>query len=541
MPISKRLFHCSPSRMARAMGLALSVAAVSAHAQTPMPESTVDTTVFRISGFELSGDVPLSTAETTRILAPFIGPRGSLASLQQASSALEAALKASGYALHRVSLPAQELGDVVNLTIVKFVIGQVQVEGNSVFSKANIRASLPELQEDQTPNFRRLAVQTAIANENPAKQVQVSVKESEEADKIDATVEVREGNPFNGSFALANTGSDATGNDRITAVLGHSNVLDLDHQASAAFTTSAERSDAVKQLGLNYKVPFYGLGGVLAASYTYSDVVGNFGSFTSTGAGQTFGFNYSHYLPPDGGQRSFLTVALDEKQFLASKLNGAAIPGQSDRFSRPLTLGYQIRNESDTSTWSAQLEWAFNIPGGSGNTLEAYQTEDTRISKVNWNVIRANANVLMPFSNGMLLSARTQLQTSGDALIAGEQMGLGGASSVRGTADRVVAGDSGMLVSAELSSWELTSGLRALGFVDAGWLKNNNAAATTAGKSAEDQLASAGLGLRYNTGSLSMSAEWGRVITAPNVPAGGNFNLPKVGDEKLHINLMARF
>jgi len=112
---------------------------------------------------------------------------------------------------------------------------------------------------------------------------------------------------------------------------------------------------------------------------------------------------------------------------------------------------------------------------------------------------------------------------------------------VRGTGDRVVAGDSGIFVSTELSTMELMPGLRVLGFVDAGWLKNNNAGATTAGKSAEDRLASAGLGLRYNTASMSVSAEWGRVITAPNLPVGSNLALPKVGDEKLHVNLMARF
>src|SRR6188768_1431977 len=85
------------------------VASGTALAQQQMPEATGASTTFRISGFELTGDIPLEPNETSRVLAPFIGPNGTLETLQKASAALETALKAKGYALHRVSLPAQEL------------------------------------------------------------------------------------------------------------------------------------------------------------------------------------------------------------------------------------------------------------------------------------------------------------------------------------------------------------------------------------------------------------------------------------------------
>jgi serine protease Do len=65
----------------------------------------------------------------------------------------------------------------------------------------------------------------------------------------------------------------------------------------------------VHQVGLTYKVPLYQLGGVVGASYTKSNVVGNFGAFSSTGAGRTAGISYTWYLPPDGGRRSYDTPA----------------------------------------------------------------------------------------------------------------------------------------------------------------------------------------------------------------------------------------
>ncbi len=510
-------------------------------AQQPMPAATGASTTFRISGFELTGDIPLSQDETSRILAPYIVPQATLDTLQKASAALEAALKAKGYALHRVSLPAQELGGKVQLSIVKFVIGKVTVEGNSHFSEANVRASVPELREGETPNFRTMAVQTAIANENPAKQVQVTVKESEEADKIDAKVQVQDTRPWNASVNWNNTGSNATGNDRLTLALGHSNLFDRDQQFSAAFTTSLERTDAVKQVGLNYRIPLYRQGGVIGMSYTNSDTVGNFGSFTSTGAGETYGVNYSLYMPPEGGKRSYWTVSLDDKQFNASKVNGVTIAGQADRGSRPLTLGYTERKESDASIWSYNLDVAANLAGSAGNDLASYKTEDARITNVNWSVAHAGVSYLAPLPQGWLWNAKAQFQYSGDALISGEQFGLGGATSVRGTGERPISGDSGYLLTLEVSTFELQPGLRLVGFTDLGGLSSNNTGASTASKQAVDQLGSVGMGVRFNASTVNVAVEWAHVVTAPNQPAGGNPSLPKIGDEKAHVTVTARF
>ena len=97
-----------------------------------------------------------------------------------------------------------------------------------------------------------------------------------------------------------------------------------------------------------------------------SDVVGSFGTFTSTGAGETLGVNYNHYLPPAGGRRTYLSIGLDEKRFNIAQINGVPVPGQLDRASRPLTLGYTARVESDSAAWGYITELAFNLPGGSG-------------------------------------------------------------------------------------------------------------------------------------------------------------------------------
>ena len=530
--------HAKDGFLPRALaGLALLSMAVSSPLWAQSGASA--SAVFRITGFEVSGLNPLGAGETARILAPYQRVDANLEVLQKATAALEAALKERGFGLYRISLPPQELGGVVKLEVVRYLIGKVSVEGNKALGEGNVRRSLPELVEGATPNFQTLAVQTAIANENAGKQVQVVLKESDEPDRIDARVVLKEGQPWSFAANLSNTGSKATGRDRLALVGGHSNLFDLDHQFSAAYTTSISELSGVKQLGLSYKIPLYLWGGVLGLSYTTSDVKGDFGPFSSNGAGQTAGLSYSHYLAPVGGRRSNITVSLDDKVFDPTQINGVPIPGQLQRRTRPLGLAYNVRVEADGRAWGYNADLTSNLGGGEGNNLAAYQSEDPRVQKARFAILRMGANYLGALSGGWIVGARGQMQYSADALISGEQFGIGGATSVRGTSERPVSGDRGLLASLEISSPELRPGLRGIGFVDAGWVGSETHPASP--KLASDRLASLGLGLRYAQGKVSASAEWARLVTGSKVPLAVNADSPQKGDNKLHLNLTVRF
>ncbi|WBY03415.1 ShlB/FhaC/HecB family hemolysin secretion/activation protein [Ramlibacter tataouinensis] len=534
--------HGQRRRVAPAvLALALSAVAGAAWGQAPAaPLAPAPEPVFAIQGFQVTGDNPLGPAETGRILAPFVRADATMGSLQQATGALEAALRARGYGLHRVSLPPQEVGATVRLEIVTFSVHKVAVEGAQIHGAGNVRRALPELQEGRTPNFKRLAVQTAIANENPNRQVQVGIREGDEPDRIDATVTVKESRPWTFAVNASNTGSDSTGRDRLTVSGGHTNLFDRDHQFTGAYTTSLERLSDVQQVGLAYRVPLYALGGVVGASYTRSDVVGNFGAFTSTGAGHTFGLNYTWYLPPEGGRRSYLVLGLEDKVFKAARINDIVVPGALDRRSRPLVLGYNARTETDAAVWGYDAYLAVNTGSGRANDLASYQSEDPRVATTRWKALRGTLHYAAPFAGSWLLSARAQYQYSPDVLISGEQFGLGGSGSVRGTAiERPLSGDKGLAGSVELSTPELGPGLRLFGFADAGWLWNNSPNGTT--KPASDRLGSIGLGARYTRGPLVASVEYGRLVAGSRVPLALNASSPQNGDDKLYVNIGVRF
>ncbi|TFZ03057.1 ShlB/FhaC/HecB family hemolysin secretion/activation protein [Ramlibacter henchirensis] len=507
---------------------------------SPPPLRSAPEPVFQIRGFHVTGDNPLPAGETARVLAPFLRTEATMSTLQQATVALETALREAGYGLHRVALPPQEVGSTVRLEVVRFTVSRVTIEGAQINGEGNIRRTVPELQEGQTPNFKRLAVQTAIANENPNKQVQVGLREADEPDRIDATITVKESRPWNVLVNASNTGSDSTGRDRLTVAGSHSNLFDRDHQFTGAYTTSVERTSDVRQLGLAYRAPLYEQGGVLGASYTRSDVVGSFGAFTSTGAGHTTAVNYTHYLAPQGGRRSYLSLGLEDKVFNAARINDVVVPGALDRRSRPLVLGYNARTETNTSTWGYNLALAFNTGGGRANNLVSYQSEDPRITTTSWKALRGSFNYATPLEDGWLLSFRTEYQYSPDVLISGEQFGIGGYGSVRGTAiERPLSADKGVAATLEALTPELLPGLRLFGFADAGHLWNNDPNGLN--KPSTDRLASLGLGLRYNQGAFVGSLEYGRLVTGSRVPVELNSAAPERGDDRLYVNLGLRF
>lgn len=533
-------------------GVAVATAGGGAVAQTapapvaalpPMATAAPPVQAPTVRGFAISGDNPLSAGDEALALAPFFRAPATLDTLQRATAALEAILVKQGHVLHRVVLPPQEVGEVIRLEMVHFSMGQVVVEGNQHFDVANIRASLPELSEGGVPRLGLLAVQTALANANPAKQVQVGLRAATEADRIDATVKVQDGRPMAASVTVSNMGTAATGRDRVTLAGQHSNLFNQDHQLAGAYTTSAARPGDVQQLGLTYRAPLYRQGGMVDASYTRSSVVGSFGTgagaFTSTGAGHTWGLGYTqHLLPHDGLQRD-VSLLLEDKVFDATALNGATLAGQVARRSRPLSLGYRIKRQSDGAYWDAGLTLAANLSGGSGNSLVAYQTERPVVTTTRWRALRAQASHVSALGSNWLLGGRVQAQWSPTALVSGEQFGLGGFSSLRGTQERALAGDSGWSASLELTSPEWVPGLRVLGFVDGGGLYTRQGVASLA--PTRDSASSLGLGLRFNRGPVVVALDYGQVVSGSRAPVAVNPQAPRHGDHKLHLTLSARF
>ena len=151
---------------------------------------------FTVRAFRVTGDNPLSPAQTDALLAPFLGEYTGVEGLLEAANTVEQALAQQGFTFHRVVLPAQTLLEgTVELEVVAFRLGEIFVNGNEHFSRENILRSLPGLRPGETPRPELLSQQRYIAKLHPSKQVQLRLKESDTLRAIDAQLDVEDSAP----------------------------------------------------------------------------------------------------------------------------------------------------------------------------------------------------------------------------------------------------------------------------------------------------------------------------------------------------------
>ncbi|MCZ4314887.1 hypothetical protein O4H66_15890 [Comamonadaceae bacterium G21597-S1] len=511
----------------------LSLAAIAhpVHAQISSPPPAEAS--FTVSGYAVEGDNPLGEAQTQAALAPFVGKHEGIERLQQAATALETLLRQNGYGFYRVVLPPQDIGGVIRLQMFRFTVGTVEIKGNQFFSNDNIMRSLPQLANGSSPNTNALARDLALANENPSKRVNVTFRQGQLDDTVDASIDVKDSRTVSAFVLLNNTGTAQTGNGRLTLGASHANLFDKDHQATFTYTTSPTEPGRVHQWGGYYRAPLYDHGAMVSGYYTTSSVssgvVAN--TINVTGRGDFAGIAVSYYLAPKGDYRSYLTLGLDDKHFRNDKittLGGAALfPNYR---TRPLTLSYTGRFQKQWGQWGYNLEYAHNLSSGGGNDNAAYGANRAGAT-TSWNALRYGFDVAFPLPAQWLFMARLRGQDSGDALVPGEQFGIGGALSLRGLPERVLSGDSGHWGNLEFWTPALAENLRMLVFYDFGRIRRHNDATLPSAS-----VSSFGLGVRWSMGKqLSASLDLGHVLSGRSkLPAG-------TSRDRAHLNVSYQF
>jgi hemolysin activation/secretion protein len=484
---------------------------------------------FTVSGFVVTGDNPIGD-QAQKVLQSYLGEQYGLDGLSAAADALEQEINKQGYSFHRVSLPPQQLtSGTVELNVVRFTIGAVNVTGNKFFSEQNIRNSLPELSVGGTPNTKELSRSLKLANNHASKNVLLKFKEGNEADTIDAELTVKDRNPQIFFLTLDNSGSKDTKEFRSTFGYQNGNLFNRDHALTATLTVAPEDPDSTKQLGLNYHIPLYAHGANLDFLFSDSEVnSGEVGSGVAiTGKGSVYGFTYSRPMLTDTNFNHQWSAGFQNKLF-ENELTSGGLTSNADVQSFPLEIGYGFSYAAKSSSFSGNINYDLNIDSGSKNTDEDYQVVRPG-AKNDWTAIRYSLAYDRIFSQDWLFHAGLSGQNSDDLLISGEQFGVGGSSTLRGFEERSVTGDSGYQTSFEVWTPAIYK-VRYLVFIDQAKVKYNDG---------EDyNLSSYGVGLRWSwKEQLSISLDYAVI----NKGGGPDTTINQDGDDKAHFNLIYRF
>jgi hemolysin activation/secretion protein len=165
---------------------------------------------FNIVRFNIVGNTLLPASEMEKLVAPMIGQGKVYGDIQKALEAIEGAYRQAGWSTVDVHVPEQELTEgVIRIDVTENVIGKVEISGNTYFDNANIRAGLVALKEGKVPNLREMSEGIQLSNENPAKQLEVTLGAGEEEGQVDAKILVTEENPKRVYMTLDDTGKDS--------------------------------------------------------------------------------------------------------------------------------------------------------------------------------------------------------------------------------------------------------------------------------------------------------------------------------------------
>lgn len=436
----------------------------------------------------------LSNQEIAAYLKPFEEKSYDLKELQEVGKGVETLIREEGYAFYRVVLPPQSLNaGEVKLKVIAFGVGNIAVEGNDYFSTYGVLASLPTLKEGVSPNTRKLAGESKVANKHPTKQIAVTFKQSETEDKVDATVKVTEqSRPYQFSLGFNNTGSDSSGEYRLVSGFQYSNLWGLDHVVNASYTLPPDHADTIKQYGGTYALPIYKLGGWVNAYYASSSsnngVVAT--DLTITGAGEMMGIHYQQFLPKWEKYEHSLDIGFDSKHFLNDVQFKKVQLGTNVR-SLPFSIAYKAEYPFEDLKTGYFVQWAMNTGWGSENSDLLYQKSRVGADS-SWQLVRYGANFLTTYEEWMLTTTLSG-QYSDKPLIAGEQIGIGGSYDVRGYEQRETGADNGQIVKIELTTpaWER---LNAFVFYDYG---HGTKQKPQAGELGEWNLSGTGIGTKW--------------------------------------------
>ena len=390
------------------------------------------------------------------------------------------------------------------------------------------------------------ALSDANENQDISVDTDVSIRQERGADgsvarTADLTLEVKEAFPIHGSIEIGNDGSAQSGNWWMGATLRHQNLTKHDDVLSIEAQTALEDSTLYAVSG-SYMIPHYWLNGgafSLYGGYSELDInnlvpgigVSGMGKYAGVRLSQRLLDTRDHQIELAIGQTfRYVEEKLDFDGYTASSRDATIAPYYAQ------LIWQQKRLDALAGRSFAMLEISRNIGDWMGTSNDAEMQEMRVWADADYMIERfqlARLQALSGLSNlsdGLesrwTLFARGVGQISDGPLVSMEQLGAGGAATVRGYEEREKLGDDGAYASFELrtpvlsgvlpsfvrwfdpdSDWTILDRLQLIAFMDMGWLKVRR---SLPGEDNHSYLLSVGPGLRY---ALSQHAllrlDWG--------------------------------
>ena len=460
---------------------------------------------FDVFEYTVEGNSVLADIEIERAVYPWLGPGKSVADVENARAALEAAYQQSGYLSVSVALPEQSVASgVIRLQVIEGQVERLKVSGNRYTSRNELRAEVPELAPGTVPHFPTMQAELAQAGRSPERRVTPLLRPGIRPGTMEVELAVEDELPLHGNIELNNRQSPDTSPLRLETGIRYSNLFQKQHSAGLNYVVSPQHPDEVSVLAGFYSAPLSATRSVSTfIQYSNSDVASTLGS-NVLGKGTTIGARFSQTLPAPAGVTNYfhsLSLGADFKKLDETQNALGADAKKTPLLYMPLVAQYTFSGFGDSGEFSGNLGLVVNLNTQSrrvdcqGVDLDQFECRRA-YARPGFAIARGDFSLSKRLL-GWEGSAKLDFQFSGQPLVSPEQIQAGGMDSVRGYYEGEAAGDAGWRLRAELKTPSLLEvsgmGLRAVGFIEGAQLWLNS---PLPGQTSEFSLASVGLGLR---------------------------------------------
>ncbi|STJ51240.1 putative hemolysin activator ShlB-type [Escherichia coli] len=300
---------------------------------TPSPETSAGTEgpCFTVSRIVVSGATRLTSAETDRLVAPWVNQCLNITGLTAVTDAVTDGYIRRGYITSRAFLTEQDLsGGILHITVMEGRLQQIRAEGADLPART-LKMVFPGM-EGKVLNLRDIEQGMEQINRLRTEPVQIEISPGDREGWSVVTLTASPEWPVTGSVGIDNSGQKNTGTGQLNGVLSFNNPLGL---ADNWFVSGGRSSDFsvshdARNFAAGVSLPY----GYTLVDYTYSwsdylSTIDNRGwRWRSTGDLQTHRLGLSHVLFRNGDMKTALTGGLQHR-IIHNYLDDVLLQGSS--------------------------------------------------------------------------------------------------------------------------------------------------------------------------------------------------------------------
>jgi hemolysin activation/secretion protein len=394
----------------------------------PAPEQSFDINEFRVLGNTVLPALKIETA-----VYPFLGPKKTIHSVEQARDALVAVYRGAGFGTVLVDIPEQSVDDgVVRLKVTEGRIERVRIYGARYYSERRILSELPSLKPGTVPQLPQVQAELArLGSEARDRQITPILKSGTAPGTVAVDLNVHDTLPVTGSVESDNRYSADTAHVRVTGTLSYNNLFERNQSVSLAYQTAPADPSNVQLWTVNYSGLTWVPGWAWSVYWLRSDSnVAALGTLAVIGNGQMAGGRLTKTLDVSGGALQTLDFGVDYKDFGQN----IALPGgvtATTPIHYVLWSGQYALTTSNANfdaSSSAALHFSLRGVGGDDAEFEFKRADAT----ASFAYLSANTTMTWRLWHGIALLGRLNGQYSEQPLVNNEQFSMGGVATVRG-------------------------------------------------------------------------------------------------------------